>query len=787
MREIKKGKRNLKMKKVLISFVFVLFGSLFLFSMDVQAENTLEQLVVYDGFENMTDFSNNEKFYSEYGFITTDSEDVISGNQSLKLQTTFPQGTYTPTILNTELDTIDISGPNSYTVSMKIKVFSFQALMIEVRKDWDTNTKASMPYEFGLYIDENANTVSRRAGWIPLNELNTFNESYSMDENGVISLSFTFSSDENAVIEIKGQTGTEDYGYMIIDDFQLVKEPRMVETFENRSGDFWNSTAFWANVGNLTSDVNEAINGTSLKYEFTDNDPQFNVSIGGITDSQFTTVQGLDHTIEFSVKGLTGANNLTMTALGGGDYKEVNINLLDGSFTGNFTNASVEKMSDYYRVTLPFTATASENYAFNFYGGGELGVQTGLVVDDFVISVAEDTILATPMVSSTYDMALQNELSYQVVIDNLVEVKNHLDETMTDYTFDQGVLTLSLAYLNTLSEGDYFVTLVSPTLEKELHFNVVDSHPEITSSYNTDYEQNLQQDLILTLDLKGYDFESISLDGTNLTTNDYELDENTMTLYGSYLKTLSLGDQIFTIATEIADVSFTLNMIEGRLPVENSTQSVDKGDINDVSFVLNVPTESILSVTLGETVLSNDSYTIDSNLLVMKSSYLDTLAIGTHDFTLNTSSGDFTFSIEISVSSPTIEGDASKSYDKNNGGDVSFTVDTKGLSITNIQVNETALSSENYTFTDGTLTIFSTYLSSKSEGDLTITLETLGGEIDLTINITDTTSTTTTEDITTTTNVEGTTTEGNGYLYFIIPGAILAIGLVTLLYKKRFK
>lgn len=759
-----------KIKGLGLFLTLLLTGYLLTFPLTTNAQteniNTVNNVIIEDGFENISSLDENDKFYSEFGIITTKSDEVISGEQSLKLQTTDPAGTYTITLLTTERDVVEFSSKNSYRVSMKLRAYSFADLMIEVRYDWNSNSKESMPYEFGLHINENY--VSRRPGWISLSDLIIYDEYFHMDDEGIITLGFTFTAEKEAVIELKGKTGDEAFGYLVIDDFKLEKLSRMEERFENIIGNFWDETAFWANAGGLVTD-DEAINNTSLKYEFTDNDPQFNVALGGITTSKFEHALGEKHQIDFLIKGLPSAENFVLVLEGGGDYYEFNLNLEDGTYNNpGFVDVVVEDLDGYYHVSLVYIANENENYEIKFFGGGQLGEATGIVLDDFIITVEENKFYVTPILNNTFNKANSKDLLYQVTLENNdFTLKDEAGEVVSDshYTFNNGLLTIKATSLDALKEGSYSYIIEGNNTEKTFTFNIIDTRPVVTESLD-DYQASLKQHVNVKLNLKGFKLTKVLADDANLTSNDYTLNNDTLTIKNNFLETLETGLHTFTVVTSEGSATFDLNIVQGDEPVVENEKEFTKGKDNDVTFTVNIPLDDIKEIKLDDNAL--EDYTLEDNKLTIKSSYLMTLNKGSYEFTILTDYAQFTFTIEVKVEKPVVVGDQEKTFTKDETEDVTFNIDTKGLDIISITNDDTLLTTEDYTFDENVLTINSTYLNEFTD-DINLVVKTEAGEVTLTINIE---------------TVEN-TKDGFNILYILIPVGILLVGTGTFFVIKR--
>lgn len=724
------------MKKIRLGMLVSIIFCIGLIFIDVDASVVVKEnwnVILSDGFEESTDFTEYDNYYSTQASIISDT-DVISGDNSLKIQTEYPADAWTGDLLSTD-QTVQLVGGNSYRVTMKVKTNSIKDLMVEVRTGWGTNTKADMPYEFGLFVDEGNNTISRRPGWIPLDQLNPTRESYSIDTNGVITFSFEFVSQEtkNAVILFKAHTGEEANASMIIDDMLIEKGPRMNEDFSKTTGDFWNSSIFWANSGAITTDVNEAINGTSLRYDYLDNSADYNVPLGGITSSKFTTALGKRHYVDFDIKPIN-ATRFDFILNGDGMYKEALIDLVNGTIAGSFDNMQITDMTTYYHVSFEFIASSNTTNEFAFFGGAPLNENGSIVLDNFSF-IVEDTVTFTPVLDLIYDKVEKSSLDYFVDIQSadLLSIRhegNNLTSS-TDYDFDSGKLVLKHNFLNTLDAGINSVIVNTNYGEYTLSFTIVDNTPVVNGNSYDEYSKSLALDLDITVDLKGYNFVNITQNSQVLDAANYTISDNTLTFKGSYLSTFNVGTHSFEINSEGGSTTFDIGIIEGIKPILSPDKSFVKGSDGSLTYTINVDYTTVTGVKLGEVLLDSDNYILIDGSLELKLDYLSTLPSGKHDFKLVTDTNEYPFSTEVIVEAPLILGEDFKIYENDS---VIFNIDTKGIGIESITVNGVALEDSDYSFINNELTINNTYLST-SDQNLEFVVSTEGGSVTLKVRV----------------------------------------------------
>ncbi len=126
----------------------------------------------------------------------------------------------------------------------------------------------------------------------------------------------------------------------------------------------------------------------------------------------------------------------------------------------------------------------------------------------------------------------------------------------------------------------------------------------------------------------------------------------------------------------------------------------------------------------------------DWRFFTLKATYLSTLSVGTHTFTIFTNGGQESFVVTILSSLSTL--DATESFDKALPADVTFSLIGNPRSVSSVMNGSVVVAIANYTFENGVLTIASAYLSTQPYGDCELIVSNGIGSVTLTISITDT-------------------------------------------------
>ncbi|MEG2158937.1 MAG: X2-like carbohydrate binding domain-containing protein, partial [Clostridia bacterium] len=96
--------------------------------------------------------------------------------------------------------------------------------------------------------------------------------------------------------------------------------------------------------------------------------------------------------------------------------------------------------------------------------------------------------------------------------------------------------------------------------------------------------------------------------------------------------------------------------------------------------------------------------------------------------------GMYTWAVKGAVDeTPVISGEKSKTFTKSSPADISFTIDTKGNTISSIKRGTSNLNASAFTATETSFTLKKEYLSTLDVGTHTFTVNTLGGTVNFTI------------------------------------------------------
>ncbi len=231
--------------------------------------------------------------------------------------------------------------------------------------------------------------------------------------------------------------------------------------------------------------------------------------------------------------------------------------------------------------------------------------------------------------------------------------------TENDYTFENGVLTISNAYLKTLAYGAATFTVVSQKNGEgvTLTVRVVDySDPELSTD-NAVYDVQLPADVVIGVDVKAGTFSGVT--GNDITVNDYTYDQasGNLTVKQAFLATLGTGRKTFTVTVDIFgtpyELTLTINCTNSKMPEFTNgtalfTVTFDKANPADITVTVNANKGNFLAL-YGSYIASAD-YTYDAatGVIVLKQSYMNTLSVGTKNtVNINFDNGKIDLVIEI--------------------------------------------------------------------------------------------------------------------------------------------
>lgn len=241
------------------------------------------------------------------------------------------------------------------------------------------------------------------------------------------------------------------------------------------------------------------------------------------------------------------------------------------------------------------------------------------------------------------------------------------------------------------------------------------------------------QDVTFTVDLHGEELSSLKSGGSDVSADSYTLSGNTLTLKKELFTDRTKGTVVeFALATAGGTLTLKVTVSDAapaEVPQLGGAQNYDLTAKADVVFALDLKGASLTAVKNGTASLDSGDYAFDASAktLTIKQAYLDTLTLKAGDeitITVVTSVKELQTKIVVVATNGPVSSEPSAEFFLDEPADVTVSVDTKGLPLTAVLLEGDELTEDDYSFTDGTLTIKADFLSVFAPGDLEFTLST---------------------------------------------------------------
>ena len=256
--------------------------------------------------------------------------------------------------------------------------------------------------------------------------------------------------------------------------------------------------------------------------------------------------------------------------------------------------------------------------------------------------------------------------------------------------------------------------------------------PVIAENVQT-VELGTDDDLAFSVDWKNGTLTEVKKGQTSLTSTNYEVSENSLTIKGDYVATLLEGENLFTLITDGGTADFKIIVTDSR--PANPTVTPDKTSAFNtlapddlITYTIAWGKGTFSSLKVGEETLEKDTdYTVEGDTLsIVGKGLIDSWDAGTYTFTLTTSTGSATFDLTVVMSGSRYLDQ--KVFKESNGNDVSFAMLIgTNTSITSVKLGETALTASDYEYSlaNEAFTLKSTYLETLPAGiyEFVITLD----------------------------------------------------------------
>lgn len=200
----------------------------------------------------------------------------------------------------------------------------------------------------------------------------------------------------------------------------------------------------------------------------------------------------------------------------------------------------------------------------------------------------------------------------------------------------------------------------------------------------------------------------------------YTLESTKITFKTDYIFQLGVGTHNFKYETKGGSSEFSLVITDTRTdnPVISSPSGAaftfDKAQSEDIVFSVDFGKGTFTEIKLGQDALNkaDGDYVVNNNEFAISSSFLMFLPSIKNEFTIVSSTGSATFSIDVCDTRSVWTGETAKDF---LDSDLSFGLSLKGNAIKSITVDNTPLATENYSIGENAITIKASYLSGLSK------------------------------------------------------------------------
>lgn len=162
------------------------------------------------------------------------------------------------------------------------------------------------------------------------------------------------------------------------------------------------------------------------------------------------------------------------------------------------------------------------------------------------------------------------------------------------------------------------------------------------------YRLDKNNDVIITIDTLGQAISTIMVDETALQNDDYNLVDNTLTIAGSALNSLTAGEHEVVITTTGGSVKVNLTVYTGEeFAPTTTTTSINHqlGTSSSASIDFDAKGNSITTVKVNNVEI--DGFTVTANSVILENVYLESLAAGEYEVVISTEDGSVTVALTI--------------------------------------------------------------------------------------------------------------------------------------------
>jgi len=329
------------------------------------------------------------------------------------------------------------------------------------------------------------------------------------------------------------------------------------------------------------------------------------------------------------------------------------------------------------------------------------------------------------------------------------------------YTYDNGVLTISNAFLEGVNPGENKFNIVSYGGTTTLTVNVSEQvviEPPVTLTPSLKYVYQGGYTLDAKVDFKKLPIQSIVIEGESKTlveNTDYIKGNNSITLTSTLLDSLTVTTHKFVVTTEGGSCNFNVVVSEEagdtkEAPVLlTSEMQYTLGDEDNLYVPVDFKEEALTSLTLdgNEIDKANYSYSIGDSNITLYNAYLESLSAKTNPYSLAISTEGGTVVLSLTVKKPTtpvgpdynepiVISSETKSYFINCGENLEVAVEFDHAPLISLSCDSDVLEEDtDFNYSNELIIIKCSYLDALNNGDHTFEIETEGGETSFVVNV----------------------------------------------------
>lgn len=389
--------------------------------------------------------------------------------------------------------------------------------------------------------------------------------------------------------------------------------------------------------------------------------------------------------------------------------------------------------------SISFSAQQAESL-FSTPQNYEIVLQTSMGEVVFHLQVVEATELEIPVDVLSYDLYTGKDLQIPVYInlDTVTGVKEG-ERVLTEeeFLFDAETESVILKeiYLKELSAGEHVLHILTALVEEGVAFTVQveDRTPAdvVSSELTFDKNEAKSENAVFEFNLRNDTFISASQNG--ITSNDYEMLENILTIKKEFLSSFAANETYtFVVHFSYGEVEVSIKVINTTPPYsQQASKNFNLSSPSDVVFSVETYENELIALT-GNNITAED-YAFENKTLTIFKSYLSSREAGEYQFAFETAAGTLNLTVIVEEKiPPQVESDLAV-YDVQNPSSVQFNFTMNGgvfLSLSGEGITE-----KDYIMDGSVLEIKEEFLSTLRVGEYTFVFEADNGKISLNIAV----------------------------------------------------